>query len=187
MSGLSESIPASILIAHSNGYLLFLSNILSNYNEGCSFLDELKLAEIVPIYKKDNPLNKENYRPVNLLPHVSEIFENTIIHSRYNSCNLSLNLHCGYYLSVVNDLCYNIISVFPREVESVFFEILLPNSKPTIIGIIYHPPNQSNFWEQLIENLNKIDSISKQIYILLDFNISLLLNDSSIFSKKKVK
>ena len=31
---------------------------------------------------------------------------------------------------VRNDLSYNIISVFLREIESVFFEILLPNCKP---------------------------------------------------------
>ena len=29
-----------------------------------------------------------------------------------------------------NDLNYNTLSVFPREVENIFIEILLPNSKP---------------------------------------------------------
>ena len=62
-----------------------------------------------------------------------------------------------------NDLSYSIIFVFPREIVSVFFKILLPDSKPIIVGTINHPPNQSNFWEVLIENLNKIDSISKLI------------------------
>ena len=32
-----------------------------------------------------------------------------------------------------NDLSYNILSVFLREIESVFFEILLPNSKQITI------------------------------------------------------
>ena len=44
-----------------------------------------------------------------------------------------------------NDLSYNIMSVSPSEIESVFFEILLPNSKPITVGTIYCPPNQSNF------------------------------------------
>ena len=83
-----------------------------------------------------------------------------------------------------NDLSYNIISVFPSEIESVFFEILLPNSKPITVGTIYRPPNQSNFLEVLNENMNKIDSISNETYILGDFNINLSLNDSYIFSKK---
>ena len=46
-----------------------------------------------------------------------------------------------------NDLSYNIISVFPFEMESVFFEILLPNCKPVTVWKIYRPPIQSNFLE----------------------------------------
>ena len=47
---------------------------------------------------------------------------------------------------IKNDLNFN-ISVFPHEIKSIFFEILLPNSKPITVGTIYHPPNQSNFLE----------------------------------------
>ena len=35
-----------------------------------------------------------------------------------------------------NDLSYNIIFVFPREIESVSFEILLSNSKPITVGAV---------------------------------------------------
>ena len=43
------------------------------------------------------------------------------------------NIHGGGVACYVrNELNYNIISVFPREKESVFFEILLLNSKPII-------------------------------------------------------
>ena len=73
----------------------------------------------------------------------------------------------GVACYIKNDLSYNILSVFLRE--SVFFEILLPNSKPIIVGTIYRPPNQSNCLEVLNENMNKIDSISNEIYILGDF------------------
>ena len=83
-------------------------------------------------------------------------------------------------------MSYNILSVFPCEIESVFFDILLPNSKPITVGTIYRPPNQSNFLEVLNENMNKIDSISNEIYILGDFNINFSLNDSYIFSKKGI-
>ena len=37
----------------------------------------------------------------------------------------------------------------------------------------------------LNENMNKIDSISNQIYSLSDFNINLSLNYSYVFSQKK--
>ena len=91
----------------------------------------------------------------------------------------------GVACYIRNDLSYNSISIFPREIESVFFEIILPNSKP-ITGPIYCPPNQSIFLELLIENMNKIDSISKQIYILGDLNINLPLHDSYFLQKKSM-
>ena len=47
---------------------------------------------------------------------------------------------------------------------------LIPNQ--ITIGTIYRPPNQSNFLEVLIETMNKIDSISYEIYILGNFNIT---------------
>ena len=84
-----------------------------------------------------------------------------------------------------NDLSYNNLSVFPCEIESVFFETLLPNSKPVTVGTKYRPQNQSNFLEVINENMNKIDSINNEIYILGDFKINLSLNESFIFSKQK--
>ena len=37
--------------------------------------DELKLAEVNPIFKKNDDLGKENYRPVSILSHESKVFE----------------------------------------------------------------------------------------------------------------
>ena len=69
----------------------------------------------------------------------------------------------GAACSIRNDLSYNIVSVFPSEIESVFFEILSPNSKPITIGTIYRRPNKPNFLEVFNQNVNKIDSISNEI------------------------
>ena len=44
-----------------------------------------------------------------------------------------------------NDTSYNIVSVFPNEIESLVFEILSPNSKPITVRTIYRPPYQPNF------------------------------------------
>ena len=35
----------------------------------------MKAAEVTPIFKKNDDLDKENYRPVSVLPHVSKIIE----------------------------------------------------------------------------------------------------------------
>ena len=79
-----------------------------------------------------------------------------------------------------NYLSCSIISVFSREIESVFFEIVLPNSKPITVGTIYRPPNQSNFLEVLNKKMNKIDSIGNEIYILGD-----ILTINSFFVQEK--
>ena len=39
------------------------------------FPHELKHADIKPIYKKESRNEKENYRPVSVLPNLSKIFE----------------------------------------------------------------------------------------------------------------
>ena len=44
------------------------------------FPEELKLAEVYLIFKKKDDLDKENYRPVSVLPHVSTVFERIMYH-----------------------------------------------------------------------------------------------------------
>ena len=39
------------------------------------FPDCLKQANVSPIFKKDDPLDKENYRPVSILPLLSKVYE----------------------------------------------------------------------------------------------------------------
>ena len=43
-----------------------------------TFPDELKQSEVIPVYKKLDPLQKENYRPVSLLPQILKVFEREI-------------------------------------------------------------------------------------------------------------
>ena len=48
------------------------------------FPQKLKQAEVIPLYKKLDPLNKENYRPISLLPYLSKVSEK-IIYKQINS------------------------------------------------------------------------------------------------------
>ena len=42
------------------------------------FPDKLKIAKVVPLYKKDDPWLTDNYRPISLLPSISKLFEKIV-------------------------------------------------------------------------------------------------------------
>ncbi|MEE4247924.1 MAG: reverse transcriptase family protein, partial [Kangiellaceae bacterium] len=46
-----------------------------------TFPDDLKVAQVVPLYKKGSPMELGNYRPISLLPLFSKVFEK-LIHKR---------------------------------------------------------------------------------------------------------
>ena len=67
-------IPVNILKDAIDTYLPILNKVINSSIEQNEFPNELKLADVIPIYKK-GPLNKENCRPVSLLSHMSKVFE----------------------------------------------------------------------------------------------------------------
>ena len=50
--------------------------------------------------------------------------------------------------------------------ENIFVEILLPKTKPLVVGIICRPPNQSNCLEIVKTNFGKLDTDMKESYIV---------------------
>jgi hypothetical protein len=42
------------------------------------FPDRLKQAQVTPLYKKNDPLEKTNYRPVSVLPILSKLYETVL-------------------------------------------------------------------------------------------------------------
>ena len=62
----------------------YLTNTTNNCFKESTFPDELKQSEVIPVYKKLDPLQKENDRPMSLLPHISKVFQR-VIYSQVNS------------------------------------------------------------------------------------------------------
>ena len=84
------AIPASILKQTIEVLLRYLTNTISHSLKELTFPDELKQSEVIPVYKKLDPLQKENYRPVSLLPHMSKVFTSkSIISWKIKSQNVS--------------------------------------------------------------------------------------------------
>ena len=59
-------------------YLALLTNVINGSLKRAIFVDELKLAEVTPLFKKADSFDKSNYRPVSLLSHISKVFERMI-------------------------------------------------------------------------------------------------------------
>ena len=68
-------IPVDILKYTVDIHLPFITKIINVSFENGHFPDELKLAELSPIFKKNNDLDKEKYRSASILSHVSKVFE----------------------------------------------------------------------------------------------------------------
>ena len=78
----------------------------------------------------------------------ASVLEQEISIDNHKILRCDRNIHGrGGACYIRNDLSYDILSFFPCEIEKNFFETLLPNSKPVIVGTIYRPPNQNNFLE----------------------------------------
>ena len=57
-----------------------LANIFNQCVDTSEFPDDAKLEEVVPLNKKDDNLNMNNYRPVSILPSMSKVLEKIILH-----------------------------------------------------------------------------------------------------------
>ena len=68
-------IPAKILKKSLDIYIKEIRFIINDCIENGIFLDDLKLADVSPIFKEEDSFKKEIYRLVSILPHMSKVFE----------------------------------------------------------------------------------------------------------------
>ena len=67
--------PAKIIKESLSVYTKELTTIINNCLRDGLFPNELKLADISPVLKKDDDLDKEDYRAVSILSYMSNVFE----------------------------------------------------------------------------------------------------------------
>ena len=89
-------IPIQILKQSGFTYQILTDCINDAINKGV-FPDSLKIANITPVHKKDEPTDKKNYRPVSVLPLLSKVFERLLYDQLSDYSEKYLNtLFCGY-------------------------------------------------------------------------------------------
>ena len=67
--------PAKILKIVSLNIATPLASLINASIRQCQFPHDLKLANLSPVFKKKDNLDKVNYRPVSILPAISKIYE----------------------------------------------------------------------------------------------------------------
>ena len=91
----------------------------------------------------------------------------------------------GVVCYIKAEIAYDRKSDFSDEIENVFLNILLPKSKPILVGIIYKPPDQTDFINKFsiaIDNTKNFNS--NETYILGDLNFDLLKIEETFYIRK---
>ena len=82
-SAISSCIPVKVPIDSVDAYLPIFTNSINSSVRNGTFTEELKLAEVTPLFKKADPFDKLNYRLVSVLSHVSKVYENYFQSNKY--------------------------------------------------------------------------------------------------------
>ena len=130
---LSNDILTKIIQQFSEFFTDFLYNNFNSCLESGLFPDELKLAEVVPVYKKNDKKDKRNYRPISTVSNISKIIERCI-QTQLNeySANFLSKIQCGFRKGFSTQHCLLVmIEKFRkiRDEEGVFATILTDLSK----------------------------------------------------------
>lgn len=70
-----DQIPPKLIKIGARSICQNMKYLLNMSIQTSCFPDDLKAAEVTPIFKKDNRLSKTNYRPISVLPCLSKLFE----------------------------------------------------------------------------------------------------------------
>ena len=88
----------------------------------------------------------------------------------------------GVACYIKSDICYLRKTCLSDNLENIFIDLLFPKTKPISIGILYKPPRQTRFLEQMVTDFESLE-LNNELYILGDFNIDLLFKGNCILNK----
>ena len=73
-----DNIPAKLLRLAQNELTHPIANLINNTMAMNTFPDQRKCAELSPLFKKEDNLNKTNFRPVSILTGISKLYESVV-------------------------------------------------------------------------------------------------------------
>ena len=92
-----DAVPPKILKDSVKIITELLTQLFNTSANETFFPCDLKYANVTPTYKKDDCTNKENYRPISILPSISKIFERILSHQMISYVNNIISSYlCGF-------------------------------------------------------------------------------------------
>ena len=84
------------------------------------FPENLKLSDIVPVFKKLDPTDKTNFRPVSVLPLLSKVFEKIMYDQLYEYAETFLNklLCCFCKSHSTHHALFTLLQKWQKELDS---------------------------------------------------------------------
>ena len=84
------------------------------------FPEKLKIAKVIPVFKKGDKENVENYRPISILPVFSKVLERIIYNRLYEYFMKNNLLHKNQIFFQINNSTLHAILQFPRDIAQNF-------------------------------------------------------------------
>ena len=92
-----NDIPIKLIKDNIELFSSVLSRMFNFYIEKISFPNSLKQADITTVHKKDDTNDKNNYRPVSILPPLSKTFEKCLYDQIYAyTDSILFKAQCGF-------------------------------------------------------------------------------------------
>ena len=110
-----DGIPPKLLKAAKEELSIPLSNMINTSIMCSSFPDDLKCAEVSPIFKKQDNLIRNNYRPVSVLPVISKLFERTYYNQMYDFFQVILSSYLAAFRQ--NYGCNHVLLKFVEDMK----------------------------------------------------------------------
>ena len=108
-----NDIPIKLIKENIELFFSVLSRMFNFYNDKASFSNSLKQADITPVHKKDDTNDKNNYRPVSILPSLSKPLEKCLYDQIYAyTDSIPSKAQCGFRKSYSTQ--YSIITTIGK-------------------------------------------------------------------------
>ena len=119
-----DMIPPKLIKLGAKELCVPITYLINKCIETSTFPKYLRLGEITPVFKKENMLDKRNYRPISTLPCLSKIFEGVFVEQLRPFLRTYSHLICRVFVKVtIVKVCFCVMLKTVRQVLTVIISM----------------------------------------------------------------